>query len=249
VRHYLVVHATVTGVCHASVFTPRMTRDCGQATPGDYHLGVRMRSWVLVAAVAVVIAFAACGGGTASTAAPSSLAPPSVAPSSPPPSAEASPSATSAIVGEWVGVHDCERIVAMLGDAGLDEFLADAVYGNGLIPGVDPSTAALKDPSKPCDGAVERQHSHFFTAAGEFGSRDFHGNDVDDGSYTLDGEDVIVINDKRFKYEIQGDELSLEPEPVDISKCTTKECRFVATWVLMVAMPGTTWTRGEITPS
>jgi len=77
-------------------------------------------------------------------------------------------------------------------------------------------------------------------------SKDFHGQRVDDGSYTLEGDDFIVINGKRFKYQIDGDELSLEPEPVDISKCTTKECRFDATWVLMVAMPGTTWTRGEI---
>ena len=121
-------------------------------------------------------------------------APASLAPASPSPSAEASPSAANAIVGEWVGVHDCERIVAMLGDAGLDEFLGDAVYGNELIPGVDPSTATLKDPSKPCDGAVERQHSHFFTAAGEFGSKDFRGQRVDDGTYTLEGEDGLVIN-------------------------------------------------------
>jgi hypothetical protein len=229
-----------------------MTRECGSETPGGYHLGVRMRSWFLVATVAGVMALAGCGGGGASTAGPSaatsSLAPSSVAPSSASP-AEASPSAANAIVGEWVGVHDCERIVAILGDAGLDEFLADAVYGNELIPGVDPGTAALEDPTKPCDGAVERQHSHFFTAAGAFGSRDFNGETVDGGTYTLEGHDGLVINGKRFKYEIDGDELSLEPEPVDISACTTKECRFGATWVLMVAMPGTTWTRGLITPT
>jgi hypothetical protein len=231
-----------------------MTREYGRATPGDYHHAVRTSSWILAATGALAIALAGCGGGAASSVAPSSVAPSSVAPSggapsSPSPSAEASPSAAAAIVGEWVGVHDCARIVAILADAGLDEFLADAVYGNGLIPGVDPGTATLKDPSKPCDGAVERQHSHFFTADGEFGSRDFDGNRVDDGTYTLEGDDSIVISGKRFTYEIQGNELSLEPEPVDISACTTKECRFGATWVLMVAMPGTTWTRGEITPS
>ena len=44
----------------------------------------------------------------------------------------------------------------------------------------------------------------------------------------------------------RGDELTFQPPNVDISGCTTKECRFTATWVLMVAMPGTTWTRGEI---
>jgi hypothetical protein len=148
-------------------------------------------------------------------------------------------------VGEWVGVHDCERIVTMLTRAGLSEFLADAVYGNGLVAG-DPQASGLKDPAHPCDGAIQRQHSHFFTASGGFGSKDFNGERVDDGSYTLEGDDVVVINGKRFTYKIDGDELSLEPEPVDISACTDRECRFGATWVLMVAMPGTTWTRGEI---
>ena len=209
-----------------------------------------MRSRFVPGWAAFALVLSGCSIGVVSTPALSSTpAPPSPSASSAPAPASASLSAAPAIVGEWVGIHDCERIVTMLADAGLDEFLADAVYGNGLIPGVDPSTATLKDPSKPCDGAVERQHSHFFTAAGEFGSKDFHGQQVDDGRYTLEGEDVIVINGERFKFAIDGDELSLEPEPVDISGCTAKECRFVATWVLMVAMPGTTWTRGEITPS
>ena len=122
-----------------------MTRGYGRATPGDYHHGMRMKSWFLAAtgALAIALALTGCGGGGASTLAPSSVAPASVAPSTPSPSAEASPSAANAIVGEWVGVHDCERIVAMLGDASLDEFLADAVYGNELVPGVDPRTATL----------------------------------------------------------------------------------------------------------
>lgn len=153
--------------------------------------------------------------------------------------------AIPAIVGEWVGVHDCQRIVTMLTGAELLEFLADPL--EQLVPG-DPNVAAA-DPTTACDGAVQRQHSHFFTADGGFGSKDFAGQRVDDGTYTLEGEDGLVINGQRFTYRIDGDELSLEPEPVDISACTTKECRFMATWVLMVAMPGTTWKRGEIPAS
>jgi len=163
-------------------------------------------------------------------------------------SAAPSPTDAPAIVGEWVGIHDCERIFSMLTDAGLDEFALEAVYGNELIPGVT-TPEGLKDPANPCDGAVDRQHSHFFTAGGEFGSREFHGQQVDQGTYSLEGDDVVVINGARFKYEIDGDSLSLEPEPVDISACTTRECRFGATWVLMVALPGAIWTRGEISPS
>lgn len=187
----------------------------------------------------MVLIVVACGGSPASSAptAPSSLAP------------SPSPSATNevpAIVGEWVGIHDCNRIVTMLTGAGLEEFLGDAIYGNALIPGVDPSTQTLKDPKQPCDGAVMREHSHFFLADGRFGSKDFHGQQVDDGRYTLQGDDVVVIGEQSFRYSIDGDELTLEPPAVDISGCPDKECRFTATWVLMVAMPGTTWKRGEI---
>lgn len=192
---------------------------------------------------AFALALVGCNPGAVTTPAPT----PSAAPPSPTPSVSASPSAEPAIVGEWVGIHDCRRIVTMLTDAGLDEFLADAVYGNELVPG-DPNSV-VADPTTVCEGAVPRDHSHFFTAAGKFGSRDFNGDTVDSGTYTLEGDDGLVINGSRFKYEINGDELSLEPEPVDISACTTRECRFPATWVLMVAMPGTTWKRGLLQPA
>ena len=132
--------------------------------------------------------------------------------------------------------------MTILTGAGLLEFLADPL--EQLVPG-DPNAAAA-DPTTACDGAVQRQHSHFFTADGEFGSKGFDGQRVDDGTYSLEGDDGLVINGQRFTYHIEGDALSLEPEPVDISGCTTKECRFTATWVLMVAMPGMTWKRGEI---
>lgn len=225
-----------------------MTSECVWRTAGGYHRIVDMRSPFVAGLAAFTLALVGCSTRTVSAPAPSTMpAPPSPSASSASALASATPSAAPAIVGKWVGTHDCERIVTLLTDAGLDEFLADAVYGNGLAPG-DPN-AEVSDPTTVCEGAVERQHSHFFTADGEFGSRDFHGERVDDGTYRLEDPDVIVINRQRFKYEIDGDQLSLEPEPVDISTCTTKECRFIATWVLMVAMPGTTWTRGEITPS
>jgi hypothetical protein len=200
-----------------------------------------MRRSIQSVFVALSMAVAACTGSAASApiTSPTTAALPSA-------SASASPAPSQAsIVGEWVGVHDCERIVAMLRGAKLEEFLPDAIYGNGLVAG-DPQASALTDPEHPCEGAIQRKHSHFFTASGEFGSKDFNGQRVDDGTYTLEGEDRLVINGSRFKYEIHGDELSLEPEPVDITGCTTRECRFPATWVLMVAIPGTTWKRGTI---
>ena len=200
-----------------------------------------MRRSIYPMLVALSMAVAACSGSAASAPVAS---PTTAASLSAVASASAAPSQAS-IVGEWVGVHDCERIVSMLRGAKLEAFLPDAISGNGLVAG-DPQATALADPKYPCEGAVQRKHSHFFTASGQFGSKDYNGQRVDDGTYTLDGEDGLVINGSRFKYQINGDELSLEPEPVDISGCTTRECRFPATWVLMVAMPGTTWTGGTI---
>jgi hypothetical protein len=135
---------------------------------------------------------------------------------------------------------------SILTAARLDEFVAETVVGNELIPGLAPG-AAIKDPTHPCAGAVARKHSHFFTADGEFGSKDFRAQQVDDGTWTFEG-DKLVINHQPFGYAIDGDRLTLTPPPVDISLCATKECRFTAAWVLMVAMPGTTWTKGIIAP-
>jgi len=199
---------------------------------------------VSIVARSAAVAIGGCGtppSGSvipAPTGASSPAAPPATTPA---PSTSAAP----AIVGEWVGVHDCERMTSLLHDAGLDEFVAEAVYGNGLVPGAR-SEDDLKDPSQSCLGAVRRAHSHFFTASGEFGSRDFNGQRVDDGHYEIQGGDVVVINGTPFGFRVAGDELTLEPRQVDIAGCTTKECRFEAAWVLMVAMPGTTWTRGTI---
>jgi hypothetical protein len=133
----------------------------------------------------------------------------------------------------------------MLKAAGLDEYIAEQVNGNGLVPGVDAESDTL-DPSAPCAEAVSRAHSHFFTADGSFGSKDFLGRRVDDGSWRLEGDDLVLINGTPFRFHIEGDELTLEPPEVDLSNCGVPDCAFLATWVRMVAMPGTTWTRGTI---
>jgi hypothetical protein len=209
-----------------------------------------MRVQAVAIAVIAVIA-AACSGSTASV--PPSSAPSIVAstPSAHPsgaPISTGSPAAGSsaAIVGEWVGVHDCGHIVSMLEAAKLDEFVLESVVGNGLIPGVD-TPAQVEDPAHPCVGAVQQRHSHFLTKDGQFGSKDFTASQVDDGTWKIEG-DKLVINDQPFGFKIAGDELTLTPPKVDISNCADKACRFKAAWVLMVAMPGQTWTRGIITP-
>jgi hypothetical protein len=130
----------------------------------------------------------------------------------------------------------------MLEDAGLEEFVGGAIFENGLVPGVA-SEADAVDPSNPCLGAVVRDHSHFFTADGQFGSLDYERNQVDEGSYQLIGDDTVIINGLEFGYRIDADQLALTPPAVDLSSCTTTDCRFEAALGLMIAMPGTPWTR------
>jgi hypothetical protein len=85
----------------------------------------RRRGSFLVGPVAIALIVIACSGasvvGPSATPVPATQAAATAAPT-------ASPTAP-AIVGEWVGAHDCERIVALLGEAGLDEFAAEASTG------------------------------------------------------------------------------------------------------------------------
>src|SRR4029078_8039952 len=155
----------------------------------------------------VVLLSTACTAGPAGSTSPAAASTVSASAPQPQPSISASvvapaSEATTGIVGEWVGTHDCGRIVRILFEAGLKECLGDAIYGNGLVPAIDPNTATVADSKHVCDDAVQRAHSHFFTADGAFGSRDYNGQQVDDGSYQLQGDDVVVINDQPFHYSI-----------------------------------------------
>jgi len=211
---------------------------------------VRVRRLRRREALGVVWVFvAACGSAAPASPSSAPTGPASPSPSlvarSPAPTASSSTSeSASAIVGEWLAQHDCAKIKAMLEGAGLEESVGGAIFENGLVPGVA-SEADAVDPSNPCLGAVMRDHSHYFTADGQFGSLDYERNQVDEGSYELIGDDTVVINGLEFGYLINGDQLALTPPAVNISRCTTAECRFEAALGLMIAMPGTPWARVE----
>jgi hypothetical protein len=121
--------------------------------------------------------------------------------------------------------------------AAVPEVLAE----DGWIPGVDDPRQI--DTRHPCRGAVARLHSHFFTADGQFGSRDATGEQVDDGRYRLVGDDRFIIgagdrNDVTFHYTVTGDTLRLTPE---IPACRP-DC-FPAVWSVAVAYDRYTWHR------
>jgi hypothetical protein len=182
---------------------------------------------------ALVTAAAACGSSEA--------APP------PPPNddmpASPSPAATGAeaIVGTWERENTCQEVVSALRDAGLDRWVLESVAGNGFVPGVT-QPAQIADPNDPCDGAVPREHSHFFTEDGAFGSLDWNGDPVDDGTYEIPEDGALVISkefpDVTFHYAINGDTIMFEP---GIPACSP-DC-FEAAWSVMVALPGKTWKR------
>jgi hypothetical protein len=151
-------------------------------------------------------------------------------------------SAASPLVGEWQRDTTCEERVKAFVDAGLGKYAAENVVGDGFVPGVG-DVSELEDPAHPCVGAVPTKHSHFFTADGEFGSRDADGNQVDDGQYRMVGPDSIEIGSfegwVRFRYEVEADTLRLFPV---LPKCARHGC-FDAQWALSVSYDGLPWAR------
>jgi hypothetical protein len=67
----------------------------------------------------------------------------------------------------------------------------------------------IADPKHPCQGAVPQMHSHFFTADGQFGSKDHQGDQVDDGTYKIVDDRTFVVSkefpDVTFHYRVTGD--------------------------------------------
>jgi hypothetical protein len=181
----------------------------------------------------------ALGLGLAGCGAAGSPSEPDVSHSEVAPSAGASvlPSATNAaIIGIWQGVHECEGIAEALAAAGFDgAVIIENIVGNGLLPGVE-SPDEVADVTTACEESTPLEHSHEFTADGQFFSYDQDGEEVDFGTYELVDEDTLVIGapDRggvEFDFSIEGDHLTLVPQTP--AGCLEFECQ----WAVMVAMP------------
>ena len=192
--------------------------------------------FALVLASAILVA--ACTSTPGASGIPSSAPSGPAATSAPPSTPKPSPSPAHPIVGEWHADHVCTEIARLLTEAGLEETIAENVVGNGLIPDAD-SVDDLADPTDPCAGAIPRDHAHFFTADGDFGSLDWNRNRVDGEPYTVD-DDTVTINGIEFSYRIEGDQLFLD---ADVRDCNVTACGFREQWMTMVALPGTPWWR------
>ena len=162
------------------------------------------------------------------------------------------PAETTPLVGDWERVITCAELARAYREAGFDREARWAGAGSGFIPGVT-SVDQLTDPEHhPCEGAVPRKHSHFFTEDGRFGSRDWNGVQVDWGTYEIIDEGSFAMPYRfergkpivvEFRYRIDGNTLRLDPELT--SDCTTGRCREAAAWAVSVAYAGEEWERVE----
>ena len=88
---------------------------------------------------------------------------------------------------------------------------------------------------------MPRKHSHFFTKGGKFGSLDWTGQTVDDGTYRLAKGLTFVISKEfpkvTFHYRIQGNTIAFSP--VIPAGCSAFRCL----WAVSMAYPGKTWKR------
>jgi hypothetical protein len=190
---------------------------------------------ILETCVALALFASACSGEEATPVQAGSVTPTVevVEPSS-------SPSAGAPlepIVGEWERVLRCEELVPPMREAGLHDYIPSLVWGSFFWPEVPTIEAFDFDQKDPCKGAEPRRHSHFFTADGEFGSRDEHGAPVDSGVYELVGKHRLVINGSTFRYRIRGDAIRFDPILPDCLPCVD------GMWMIAVASPGGDWTR------
>ena len=194
----------------------------------------RTRRWTLAAFIALTLLGSACSGDEAPPDQPS----PTPAVEVEEPSSNPSDGAISEpIVGEWERILHCEELVPPLKEAGLHDYVPSLVWGSFFYPEIATIEEFTFDPNHPCKAAEPRLHSHFFTADGEFGSRDELGAQVDAGVYELVGKDRLIINGSTFRYRIRGDAIRFDPILPDCLPCVD------GMWMIAVASPGGAWTR------
>jgi hypothetical protein len=194
---------------------------------------------VLAAACALVGLLAGCGSRDTSSPAPG--------PSTPTATTSATPA--TGVVGRWERTVTCQELTSELTRAGLGPTVPYAWAGQTSSTGQSSFAAGSPTPTRarPCNGALPRTHSHFFSASGLFGSLDWLGGQVDDGSYKLSGENALRIGAVTFHYRlVNGDTLFLTPvvtramirqasaHPKDYSD---------AGWAVSVAYEGHPWKR------
>jgi hypothetical protein len=156
-----------------------------------------MRRRLARASGVLVVAFSsACGPGVATAEPPSGTESPTRSASS------QAASVSSDIVGYWHRAQTCEEMLAAFEAAGLADSHREWLQGNffGGEPG--PTSG---DPCAGAEGPLEL--SHWFTAEGEFGSHDEHGDQVDDGDVVSVDADTLSFPSHAAEFGYDGEVL------------------------------------------
>jgi hypothetical protein len=143
----------------------------------------------------------------------------------------------------------CQELVSELDKAGLGPLAPYAWLGQTSSTGLSSFVSGSPKPTTahPCTGALKREHSHFFTQSGQFGSLDWLGGQVDDDRYRIINNNTVYIGSTRFHYRIlHGDTLMLSPvlTKAMLRKALAHPQKFSpAGWAVSVAYAGYTWKR------
>lgn len=203
----------------------------------------------------LVLAVTGCGSDSSTPTAADAGSPTNAsAPAASLPASSSPPAAP--IVGRWAQFHTCPHVVRAYRSAGLGQMasLQAAAFGPDRPDSELPPPAQVRARAEKleqggdlCAGAhAPYRHYHFFSPAGLFGSLDEHLQQVDDGTYQVKG-DTLVIGPGRFRYHVtNGDTLTLEPllTPQQRREALAHPQDFSdGSWMASVAYAGSTWHR------
>jgi hypothetical protein len=157
----------------------------------------------------------------------------------------------ASLVGRWERVLTCQELVSDLDKAGLGPLAPYAWVGQTSSTGQSSFAPGSPKPTKahPCTGALPRAHSHFFNQAGQFGSLDWLGGQVDEDAYRIVNADTVRIGSPgvAFHYRIlQGNTLTLSPvlTKAMVGQALANPQEFSpAGWAVSVASAGRPWKR------
>jgi hypothetical protein len=152
------------------------------------------------------------------------------------------------LVGDWTRTQSCQEQLADFRAKGL----VDA-EGYQWVTANWVSGAPSPQGSDYCAGAAAPiPHTHFFTAGGQFGSRDENGRQVDDGDYQLVAPGVVTFPSaaREFRYSgtitvqyvVAGNEAKFD---VQVPKDCVKDphCTDAYGWALSAFFTGSPWVR------
>jgi hypothetical protein len=155
--------------------------------------------------------------------------------------------ADTPLLGSWHRAQTCQEMLAAFEEAGLAgshrEWMQRHFFGGEPGPATPDACAGAAGPL---------EHDHFFTAAGEFGSHDENGEEVDGGDFAFVDDDTVAFpsHATEFRYEgdvlvdysINGDVATFE---VQMPDACADACADVYAWALSAFASGP-WQRGEV---